>query len=309
MALVSLILFMPLFLPANSAAQKPLTGIKVGVIPITDFLPLYVAEEKGYFREEGIKSKPEPMAGGAVILPALAGGSVDIGISAITSLLDAIEAGFDFLIVANGSYIGPEQALMVRKDSGINRPRDLAGKSCATNTLKSIGWMYIREVVRRDGGDPAKIRWIEIPFHQMASPLLKRQVDCAEIVEPFIAILKKNPDMKYLVNHMDKINPGGILAPYVALRSWVNKHPVLTERFAKAINKAVDYLNARPKEARVLATKYARIKPELADEIGMPIWKKKVTVRDLVKTVDLMLAHGLLDRRLNVEKVIYKTVK
>src|SRR4029453_10422620 len=66
----------PTQVPASS-----LQVLQVGMLPATDFLGFYVAVENGYFQEQGLKPEVRIMSGGAEIIPALLGGSLDIGIT------------------------------------------------------------------------------------------------------------------------------------------------------------------------------------------------------------------------------------
>src|SRR3990172_12028000 len=86
-------------LPTTSQAQQ-LAGLKVGYIPIVSCLPLYAAVDNGYFEQEGLKVEISPMAGGQVAIPAIVGGSLDLGFSAYFAVFSARDAGMDITIVA-----------------------------------------------------------------------------------------------------------------------------------------------------------------------------------------------------------------
>src|SRR3989304_1464482 len=117
--------------------------LRIGYLPIVDCLQLFVAADKGFLAQEGIQPEMQILVGGAVILSAMAGGSLDTGFSAVDSLILAVDQGFDFLIAADGAYDTKtgrnNSVIMVRKDSGINRPKDLAGKKITLNAIKGIG--------------------------------------------------------------------------------------------------------------------------------------------------------------------------
>jgi NitT/TauT family transport system substrate-binding protein len=68
------------------------TTVTVG-IPTDDasYAPLYLAEDKGLFKKYGITVKPVAFSGGADLAKAVAGGSVDIAVSALSELLLATE--------------------------------------------------------------------------------------------------------------------------------------------------------------------------------------------------------------------------
>ena len=56
---------------AATATAKPIRTLKVGYIPLTDFLGMYAAIEQGYIADEGLKLELQAMSGGAAIIPAI----------------------------------------------------------------------------------------------------------------------------------------------------------------------------------------------------------------------------------------------
>ena len=304
--LVSLLSFMLLLSAGVAQAQRPAT-VRVGIIPIIDTLPFFVAREKGYFEAEGIKVEPLPMAGGAVIMPAMAGGSLEVGFSATVSSIQAVEQGFDFLIIVDDVYNSRTSSMGVRKDSGINTPRDLQGKNVAANVIKGPGWLYLREVVAKYGGDPETLKWLEIPFPQMVPALLGKKIEAGELVEPFETLAKENPELKILVYHYAEVDLTIPLANFLASKKWIDAHPDVVERFARAHKKGVDFFNNNFAEARALLPKFTGIKPELAAKVSFKTFKNKLEPANLQKQIDLMLKHGLVKKRLKAEDMIYKT--
>lgn len=284
--------------------------VKVGVLPIADFLPVFAAVEKGYFKAEGLKVQIVPMAGGATILPALAGGSLQIGTSNVISIMLAAQQGFDFKIIADCVYVSPGQSgIFVRRDSGITSLNQLAGKSWAVNTTRGILWLYVRELLSMNGIDSAGITFVEIPFPKMAAPLLTGQVDVVSPPEPFNTILQANPEIRYLGEVFTRVNPGGIVAPFIARMKWIEANSGTVEGFARALAKGVDYSNAHRDEVRLMATRHTRLKAPLARKIKLAIWKNRVDINALQWTANLMTKHKLINKRIDVEELVYRTAR
>lgn len=305
-SVVSLASLMLLLWVGAAMAQRPAT-VRVGTIPIIDTLPFFVARDKGYFEAEGIKVEPVPMAAGAVIIPALVGGSLEVGFGSTVSTILAVEQGFDFLITADDVYNSRTSSIGVRKDSGINTVRDLQGKNVAANVIKGPGWLYLREVVAKHGGDPETLKWLEIPFPQMVPALLGKKIDAGEMVEPFETLAKETPELKILVYHYAEVDLTIPLANYFASKKWIEAHSDVVERFARAHKKGVDFFNNNFAEARALLPKYTGIKPELAAKVSFKTFKNKLEPVTLQRQIELMLKHGLIKKRLKAEDMIYKT--
>ena len=67
-----------MFAAVAQAPEKPKLTIGVGGKPLFYYLPLTMAEQKGYFKAEGLDVEILDFPGGAKALQALLGGSVDI---------------------------------------------------------------------------------------------------------------------------------------------------------------------------------------------------------------------------------------
>lgn len=163
--------------------------ITVGVIPILDVAPIYLGVQKGFFTQRKLEVKLELAQGGAAIVPAVLSGQFQFGFSNNTSLLLAQTRGLPLKIVAPGSSStgvpGKDFAgVVVRDASPIRSSADLSGKSVAINTLNNISDTVVREAVRKAGGDPRTVRFVELPFPDMPAAVMNGRVDAAFVVEP-----------------------------------------------------------------------------------------------------------------------------
>src|SRR5690606_38719024 len=102
------------------------TTIKVGALPIPDPVSLYVANEKGFFKEEGLTVQPTTITGGAAALPQIESGALDISQTNYVSTFAAVSQGKKVKLVADMYQAAPNTFnLMVPKDSPIQTVADL----------------------------------------------------------------------------------------------------------------------------------------------------------------------------------------
>src|SRR3989304_2424149 len=196
-------------LVASVSAQAP-TTIRLGYIPILTQLPLFTAMDKGYFKEAGLDVQAQSFAGGANVLEALGGNSIDLASAVnVVSLFQARAQGIDFVVVAGDSGIGtklPEVAMvMVRKDAGINSVKDLEGKRFGLPNLQNINWLYNMEHLSRNGVNTSRVNWVEIGIPRAPAALLNRQVDAAVLVEPFITVVQDTGEGKVMYSEFVEI--------------------------------------------------------------------------------------------------------
>lgn len=66
---------------------------KLGYMKIVDTAAMFMAVEKGFFTAEGLDLEPVPMAGGALIVQGVTSGALQIGMSNVISLYQAMWKG------------------------------------------------------------------------------------------------------------------------------------------------------------------------------------------------------------------------
>jgi NitT/TauT family transport system substrate-binding protein len=177
-----------------SQAALAQTPVKIGVFGILAEAGLYVAQERGYFKQEGLDVEFLPGMIGPDALPALATGRLDaVGGSFQPGIVNAVvKRGLPIKIVAALSSYSPgwdSGFLLVRKeliDQGkVKDWKDLKGLSMAVATGRPGLGDYITSKALAKGGltlDDVKI--IEMPFTNVVAALKTGGIDAAHSAEP-----------------------------------------------------------------------------------------------------------------------------
>jgi len=149
---------------------------------ILDFLPnavhagLYQAEAAGYYRRAGLSVRIEPPTSTSDTLRLMAAGQAEFGIVSLLDFLNARAKGEPLRIVMALEQ-RPLGSIFCLAKSGITRPRDLQGRLVSITGVLSdeagVRWM-----VGRDGGDPSRVRLINIGFNT-AQEVIAGNVDAA----------------------------------------------------------------------------------------------------------------------------------
>jgi NitT/TauT family transport system substrate-binding protein len=315
-----LLLFIIVMLGARVTAAE-VKKVKVGILPISSMLPLFLANEWGWYNDVGLDVELVKMRGGATILPAIAGGSIQMGYSNVISTILARSRGLDFQIIANnfveayvknpaepGGYATSSTGVLVLKDSGIANAKDLEGKKVAVNAIKNIDWMALWEWMKKNRADPQKITWVEVGFPKMIPALLGKKVDAVQATEPFKTILRSKGAV-LLANTMHGLRPGLSVACFVASEEWINKNPDVVEGFVFATGKAQSYVNSHPKERNQLVSKYTKVTQKLAEKMTWHNFQPKADLDSLKLWIELSLKHGLLKKAPDLEELVYKTAR
>lgn len=101
-------------------------------------IPLWTAQDQGFFAKYGIESEPVLVRGGTTLVTGLAAGDVQIGRTAGAAILAAVSAGHDLKMLATFSSRNSYD-VVVRPN--IKRAEDLRGKRIAINSVGGGTWM------------------------------------------------------------------------------------------------------------------------------------------------------------------------
>ncbi|KUM69960.1 ABC transporter substrate-binding protein [Streptomyces curacoi] len=280
--------------PANGTGA---TRVTVGVIPIVDVAPLYLGEKKGFFRSRGLDLEMVAAQGGAAIIPGVVSGQFQFGFSNTTSLMIAQTKGVPVKSVVNGAASngkvgGDVTGVAVRKDSPVRSAKDLAGRTVAVNTLQNIGDTTVRESVRRDGGDPSEVRFVEIPFDQMPAALDGGRVDAAWMGEPAMTVAEAQ-GARVIASPFAETDPKLTVATYFTATRLVRENPSLVKKFTEAMTESLEYASGHPDEARRILTTYTKISDDVLVDLTLPAWPTQVDLASLEKLASLGEQDGI----------------
>ncbi|MCL8014886.1 ABC transporter substrate-binding protein [Streptomyces sp. AS02] len=284
------------------------TTVKVGVIPIVDVAPIYLGKEKGFYSKRGIELDLVTAQGGAAIVPGVVSGQFGFGFSNTTSLMIAQTKNVPVKGVANGvASTGKEGAdfggVVVKKDSSIKDAADLAGKKVAVNTLNNIGDTSVRESVRKAGGDPKEVKFVEMAFDQMPAALDNGQVDAAWVVEPVLATAKAAGDRVVASNFVD-VAPDLTVALYFTSTQFAQKNPDLVKEFKEATDESLAYANSHPDEVREILSTYTKIPAATLSAITLPSWPTEPNRASLETLAELGRTDGVLTTAPDLDKLL-----
>lgn len=292
--------------------EKEVIKIKVGMLPIADCLQLFVAQEKGFFKEENLEIEAIPMAGGAVIAPAVSSGDIDIGWSNTVSLIVANEKGFDFQILTPGAFRDSSKGafgnFLIVSDK-INTAKDLEGKKFAVNTFGNVNELIIKAWATKNGVDISKVTLIELSFPEMEVALKNNQIDGAIVEEPFATlIVSHNVGKVFDKKPYEVISERVLLASWFAKKSWAEQNKKKLTAFLKAISKANSYILEHPTEIPEILPRHTKLTQELAGQIIVPLFDKEIKKSDLQSVIDASYQYGFITKVFDARDIVVSSL-
>jgi len=276
--------------------------VKAGVIAIVDVAPIYLGKQQGFFTKHKIDLTLETAQGGSAIVPNVVSGQWQFGFSNVVSLLLAQSRNVPIKVVANGNNATGDPKAdfggVVVKDPAITSAKQLEGKKVATNALKNIVDTTVKELVKKDGGDPAKVNFVELAFPDMGAQLEAGNVDAIFVVEPFLSAAKAK-GWKVIGSYAD-VDPNLCVALYFTSKELIGKNPDLVKRFTAAMNESLAYADSHPDEVRAVLGTYTQITEAVRKGLTLPKWPSAINRDAITKLADLSVTYGLLPSKPDV---------
>ncbi|HEY2711027.1 MAG TPA: ABC transporter substrate-binding protein [Chthoniobacterales bacterium] len=228
--------------------------VKIGFIGLTCEAPIYVAYEKGFFKEEGIE--PELVkCSWAQYKDNLALGSYDITHHLVMYFLKPIEQGLDV------RFLGGVHNGCLRVQTGVNSPihkiQDLKGKRIGVPGMGTPPFVFANRVFGTHGVDASKeITWKVYPAGELGLALKKGEVDAVANAEPIGSLLIAEGIARN-VEGMDESTDEPYASEYccelIANGKWIDANPRSAAGATRAILRGAVWVQANPRAAAQLA--------------------------------------------------------
>jgi NitT/TauT family transport system substrate-binding protein len=181
-------------LPSTSLHAEELKTVKIGVVNLSTDVTFYIAEKRGYFKQEGLKAEFVYFDSGAKMIAPLGSGAIDAGGGATSAgLYNAVERGIELRIVGDKgmSVEGYDfKALVVRKDlfdsGAVKSLGDLKGKKVAVVAKGAADESVLHQALLKGGLKDSDIERVYVPFSQQLVALQNKGIDAAIAGEPEI---------------------------------------------------------------------------------------------------------------------------
>jgi ABC-type nitrate/sulfonate/bicarbonate transport system substrate-binding protein len=230
----------------SGSAQK--VSVMLDWVPNTNHTGLYVAQERGYFKDQGLTVDIVPLAEGSSVEEVVAAGTVQFGISASEPLSKARSEGIPILCIAPIIQHNTSGFASLKK-ANIARPKDFEGKrygSFGSDTEKAL----ITKLMQADGGDVSKVEFVEIGDADFLTLAQKGQVDFAWVFAGWEVIDGKlrGLDLNYMpLTDWKQVIPDYYTPIFITNEEMTQKRGDIVKKFLAATSKGYNDAIADPK--------------------------------------------------------------
>lgn len=287
--------------------------LKVVNSPYLSYVPFFIAQEEGYFTEQGLDVEFIMMTNAAEALPSLIQGDVHaLSYIIVPSQLNAISRGGKIKIVADKGYLSNKDctytAFMVRKtlieSGGLIHPSQLKGRRFGMDHPSSSSGYLLEKVLHKAGLTLSDIELLSIPMLTRLEAFEKGTIDFSLVSEPWITQM-------HLSGHSVIWKPAQEIAPdfQIAFVMFgpvlLHQYPDIGRKLMVAYLKAVRQYNQGKTERNInILNKYIKMEKELLKKCCWPPIRMdgKINIESLLDFQKWAINKKLLDKELTPQQ-------
>jgi len=289
-------------LAPRSSSAKIIVGLSSVNVA---FLPVYVTEEKGFFKDEGLEVLLVLFNAGSTNLQALMGGDVQIMGSAFVETLGGRAAGFDVKNFWGVCNIMPFQ---LYSQPDFKSMKQAKGKRFAISRFGSLTDFLTRATLRHFGLTDKDVTILQIGSTPARfAALTAKGVDASIVWFPVTEIAKAQGYNKLL--DLKEVFPEWPYETFAARESWLSKEKDQASRFLRAYQRGVKYTQENKNEAVRIMRKYVKMDPAYApagyDEYrdSFPL-NGQIAEKVIPVVIEQEIEAGRIKKKITVEDMI-----
>lgn len=298
---------------SNSGEHREDYKLQVGTLAIADALPLFVAQQEGYFKDEGLELDIQVFKSSSNESQALAAGDVHIILNdmVIASLLH--KEGVPVKAIAMAQGANPQEGRFVlvgAPGKDLTSIQQLEGKKIAVSTNTMMEYLvdsYFAYYI----GDPDKSTYVNMPNLKLRLEALLegKDIDAAILPDP-LASIAINHGATVIVD--DTTLPVNLSQSVMLADSkWLSEHKKCPTRFVTAYNRAIEDINAHPEKYRPLLMKLGHVPVELQATYEMPHFTPYAvpSAAEVSRLETWMVKKGLLKAAIPYDELVFTKAK
>lgn len=288
----------------SGSAAGAQTKVSIGYTAAGDFLPVFVAKEKGMFEKRGLDITVTRIALASTIPAALMANSVQVGTGTGPGLLQASEGGLDLVAVSGAARQkrdNPTVSVLARKEANIASPMDFKGKKVGVPGLNSVIDVVFRKWLKEKGVALDGVTFVEAAFPQMNDLLRGGTLDAVAVLEPFRGKILADGNGVKVADYFSEVKDGMIFGFWIATRTWAEANPAAVKGLRDASNEAIEYIKGNPDDAKAIEAKYLGVKFP-----GFSSFDVEIKPEDLQAYAAIGKELGLLRKDVDAARLIAK---
>ena len=309
-----------------SVPAPEVSTITIDAVPTADAAGLYIAEDDGYFAQQGLKVNIVGINGGEYGIGDLQTGKADLIEGNYVSFILAQIAGtfaapnptnpaappepskpINMRMIADSSQMqAGNQALYVMPSSGYKTVKDLVKDHVAVgvNTLHNIGTVLLGSLLASNNYKVGALTQSPQILPNMPKLLDAGTIKAAWLPEPFAT----EAQQEYGAVQLADFDQGSLenfpIGTIVGANAWVSSHPNTIAAFLRAYDEGQQKADTDRAAVESALVKHTGVTPELAATMTLDTYPLAMDVPVMQRVPDAMYEFGLISKPYDITKMI-----
>jgi NitT/TauT family transport system substrate-binding protein len=314
------------WLALGTAQAEDALKAKIGVLRLSSSAPVFIAQDKGYFRDAGVDAELKFFDAAQPIAVATASGDVDFGITAFTAGLYNLAGKGTLKVIAGMSrekagypligYFAANHAYA----AGLKTPRDPVGKRVAVTQVGSSFHYSLGLLADKYGFKLSDVKIVPLQSLSNAAAALKGETVDAALLPVSTARKLMDEGGAKLLGWVGDETPWQLGAVFAAPKTLVNKALVIKVlgALARADREYHDVILASTRDGKALINEATKPLLEIvAKYTNLPVEQAagncayidpdgKLDVNNVENQIKWLQAEGFVDRGFDVDAIVAK---
>jgi NitT/TauT family transport system substrate-binding protein len=293
------------------------SSITVAAVPGVGDAPLYVAWQRGLFRQHGLTVHLRSYQTMTQVMDALHSGQANVAMGDYADFFyeQQHDLSSPMVVLADGYDAAPNiMDVLVSPDSPITTPQGLRGARIGTaepqvmpasvDAPYSIETVAASSALDNDGVQPNLVHWVPMPAQDLVTALRTHRVDAILVTEPQIFQAESQIGARTILDACSGETVNLPLDGYFAPRSFAEKNQAALQAFRSVMTRAqADAVQPAPLQA--VLRHYAGMNRQTAALITVGQYPTALKVTSLQRVADLMSFYGALTQPLAVSHMLF----
>jgi NitT/TauT family transport system substrate-binding protein len=231
----------------------PVESVSLGVQSDQTATEVYVAQEKGFFTQNGLNVTVTNYETGLAAVNALQAGEIELAGAAEFALARKALDHQAISTIAVANKIESFE-LVGRRDRGIKSVNDLQGKRIGL-PLRTVAEFYLSRFLELHGVSLDTVALIDMLPSQLPEALGDGTIDAFVFIQPIVNVAEKEQGTNAISWEIQSSQV--VFGMFIGNNDWITAHGDIVMRFLEAIEQANEYIAKHPDEAKtILKTRF-----------------------------------------------------
>jgi NitT/TauT family transport system substrate-binding protein len=256
------------------AAKPSVEKISIAASSLPGSAAIFVAQDKGFFRDEGLEITVVCYDSGRLALAEMLSGGADVATVGDTPIARAVVEGKPLKVIASLGENTYANAVIARRDRGVVSAQDLKHKRIGRSAWTSADF-FLNALLTTSYVDPEGVDLVDFAPSDLANALVTGEVDAISSWAPTSILAAEQLGTNAITLHDPSIYT---MTWNITVRpEWATLQPETVRKLLRAVLRSTQFIADYPEVSQAIYARHAHVAPAVAT-VGWKGWDFNVSL-------------------------------